>query len=371
MNTIPTNVTVLGSGAGALACTVELSHHGAKVTVADLPEFSAGLEAIAETGQVVLKAPWHGAVPAPVAATSTDPAAAVAGAELIVVCVPAFGHARFAELIAPVVTDGQCVLWVGEGGGSLVFADALRRIGRTPDIEIGETNSLPYGARVRAPGVITASRKAGGTLVSVLGRDRGLVGIAQAVWPWVTPAENVWETVLLNFNAIDHVPPIICNLGVVEGRHGKMLLWGEGASPSVARIIETLDGELLELRRALGVRNTKRYADYLVEQGFAPPGAESFFDLLQSSTFSDSTFRCGPDALSSRYITEDVPYALVLFSSIGRAVGVPTPTVDSLTHLASIALGRDLFAEGRTLDDVGLGDRDRDGLVAAAEAGRW
>lgn len=371
MTALPATATVLGSGAGALACTVELSHHGVEVTLADLPEFSAGLDAIAASGQVVLKTPWHGAVPAPVAATSTDPAAAVAGAELIVVCVPAFGHTAFADLLAGAVVDGQRVLWVGEGGGSLVFADALRRAGRRPDVEIGETNSLPYGARVRGPGIVSASRKAGGTLLSVLGPDRGLVDTACAVWPWMSPADNVWETVLLNFNAIDHVPPIICNLGVVEGRNGKMLLWGEGASPSVARIIETLDGELFELRRALGVRNTKRYADYLVEQGFAPAGTTSFFELLQASTFSDSTFRCGPDALSSRYITEDVPYALVLFSSIGRAVEVPTPTVDSLIHLASIALNRDLFADGRTLARIGLEGRDRDGLVAVAEEGWW
>ncbi|WP_166347639.1 NAD/NADP octopine/nopaline dehydrogenase family protein [Phytoactinopolyspora limicola] len=368
---LPGKVTVLGSGAGALACSFELAQHGSRVTLADLPEFGTAVQAVAGTGQVTLKAPWHGLVTAPVAATSTDPANAVAGADLVVVCVPAFGHDTFAELLAPVLLDGQRVLWVGEGGGSLVLVDALRRAGRRPDVQIGETNSLPYGARVRGPGVVSASRKAGGTLVASLGADGDLVDMAQAIWSWMSPAESVWETVLLNFNAIDHVPPIICNLGTVESRNGKMLLWGEGASPGVARIIETLDAELFTLRQALGVRNTKRYADYLVEQGFAPPGTPSFYELLRASSFADSTFQCGPDALSSRYITEDVPYALVLFSSIGREVGVATPTVDSLIHLTSIAVQRDLFAEGRTLDQFGLAGRGRAGLMTAVREGWW
>lgn len=363
------NVVVLGSGAGALSCSVELSLAGYQVTLADLPQFAANVEAVAERGEIRLKCPWHGETAAPIAATSTDPATAIKGQELIVVSVPAFGHDAFAALLAENLEDGQGVLWVGEGGGALALASALRGAKK---VHIAETNSLPYGARVRGPALITASRKAGGTLVSGLpNAGNPLPDLACQVWPWLSKGESVWETTLLNFNAIDHVPPILCNLGAIEGRSGAFLLWGEGSSPAVSRMIERVDDELLALRQELGLTDTKGYADYLVEQGFAPERKPTLHETLQSSSFAASTFACGPDALKSRYLTEDVPFALVLMASIGDELGVPTPTIDSLIHLASVAADTDFAAQGRTLADFGLAGAGRDGLVRAAAEGTW
>ena len=368
---LPSTALVLGSGAGALTTAVELSGHGVAVTVADFPRFSDGIDAIDKTGSIRMQCGWHGDEVAEIAGTSTDPAAAVTAHQLIVVSVPSFGHAPFAELLAGVVTDGQQVLWVGEGGGALSLATALRRAGRDPQVEIAETNSLPYGARVRGPATVSASRKSGGTVVAGLPPTSPLVGIAQKIWPWVSPAQNVWETVLLNFNAIDHVPPIVCNLGTIEGRTSSMLLWGEGATPAVARVIEGIDNELLAIRAALGIANRTGYAQYLVEQGFAPEYGGSLYATLQSSGFASSVFACGPDALKTRFITEDVPFAQVFMSSIGAELRVPTPTIDAMITLASIAAETDFRASGRTLADFDLAGVGRDGLIDAVTTGRW
>lgn len=368
---VPESAAVLGSGAGALSSAVELSLAGIKVTVADLPEFSANVTALAETGVVRLKCPWHGVTEAPIAHASTDPRQAVRDNPFIVVSVPAFGHQTFAELLADTLEDGQSVLWVGEGGGALTLASAIRRTKRRRDVQIAETNSLPYGARVREPGLITASRKTGGTRVAGLPAGNDLAELVGKIWPWVSQGENVWETMLLNFNAIDHVAPIVCNLGAVEGRSGAFLLWGEGATPAVARVIERIDDELLAIRGALGLRDRAGYADYLVEQGFAPERGETLHATLQSSSFAASTFPAGPGALNNRYITEDVPFALVTLASLGDEVEVDTPTIDSLIHLAGIAADTDFWATGRTLADLDLAGLGRDGLLTAARDGWW
>jgi len=93
----------------------------------------------------------------------------------------------------------------------------------------------------------------------------------------------------------------------------------------VANAIEAVDGELFGLREALGLANRERYPEYLVEQGFADEVKGSMHETFQASFLASGTFPCGPDALQSRYITEDVPYALVLASSIGDEVGADTP----------------------------------------------
>jgi opine dehydrogenase len=370
---LPKTATVLGSGAGALTIAGELGLAGVEVTVADFPEFAPGLDPVGEQGGVRIKCDWHGESVAPVASISDDPPTAAKGAPLAIVSVPSFGHAPFAEALAPVVEDGQIVLWMGEGGGTLSMVTALRAAGRRPEVVLGESNTLPYGARVRGPGLIWAVRKAGGTLVAALPASNGnkVFEIANAIWPWTSPGENVWETVLLNFNAIDHVATLLLNLGRVEGRTGNMLLWGEGATPGVANAIEAVDGELLDLRRALGLANRKRYPDYLVEQGFAEEVKGSLHETLQSSFLASGTFPCGPEALQSRYITEDVPYALVLASSIGHEVGVGTPVIDGLIALASAVTKTDWRAQGRTVAVWGLAGAGTEGLRRAAEEGWW
>jgi opine dehydrogenase len=41
-------------------------------------------------------------------------------------------------------------------------------------------------------------------------------------------------------------------------------------------------------------------------------------------------------------------------ASLGEMLGVPTPTIKSLIHLASVIHGRDYWAEGRTVERLGI-----------------
>ena len=376
----PTDIVVIGTGGGGLTIAAELGLAGRPVVLADQPRFSAGLEAADAAGGIELT--FRSSLTdtsaesrlAPIKATSTDPAGAIAGAELVIVCVPAFGHEPLAELLAPCWQEGQTVLWVGEPGGAFAAVTALRQIGRRTDITLGDTNTLPYyGALVSGPGKVGAIPKSGGTLVSALpsGRIEDVVSIATAIWPWVTQAESVWETLLLNFNAIDHVPAMICNLGAIQQPGGTFRLWGTGGTPGVVNVIEALDREYLAMRQALGLANTTPYEDYLVGQGLAPRKGANLHETLQSSLLPTLEFRCSPEALEHRFVSEDVPYSLVLASSLGRELGVATPVVDSLIVVASVASGRDYASEGKSLADWGLEGIRVDGLQAAAEQGWW
>jgi opine dehydrogenase len=373
MSGLPERATVLGSGAGAMTIAGELGLAGVDVTIADFPQFASQLEPVAEANGIRIKCDWHREEKAPVGRTSDDPAGAAKDAPVVIVSLPSFGHEVFAEALAPVVEDGQTMLWMGEGGGTLTMVHALRKAERHPDVLLGESNTLPYGARVRGPATVWALRKSGGTLVSALPARNGakVFETANAIWPWTSPGESVWETVLLNFNAIDHVATLILNLGRVESRTGSMLLWGEGATPGVANAIEAVDGELLDLRQALGLANKKRYQEYLAEQGFVDEVKPTLRETILASTLGGGTFPCGPEALQSRYITEDVPYALVLASSIGDELGVETPVIDALIALASAVTKTDWRAKGRTLAVWGLEGAGPEGLRKAAEEGWW
>jgi opine dehydrogenase len=362
-------VAVLGSGGGALAVAAELARAGRDPILADLPAFAGNLSPVREQGGVRVVAGLYGTrlEPVPVAETV---AKAVTGSELVIVVVPCFGHEPFVQVLVPLLADGQSLLFFGEGSGAIVAWRALAAAGKR-GIRVGETNTLPYLARLAGPGGVTVDRKTGGVMLAGLPSTgtAELLVLVSDVWSSISPAESIWETVLANYNAIDHVATVVCSAATLEGRSGGMLLYGEGATPSVVRVIEAVDGELLLIRQALGLTDGRGYRDFLIAQGFAPDAGPRLYEVLRASKLVTWTAPTGPDALQTRYLTEDVPFALALASSIGDEVGVDTTVIDGLIAITSAMLGRDFRAEGRTLGRLGLAGIGVEGLRRFAETG--
>ncbi|RRJ47118.1 octopine dehydrogenase, partial [Pseudomonas aeruginosa] len=66
----------------------------------------------------------------------------------------------------------------------------------------------------------------------------------------------------------------------------------------------------------------------------------------------------GPNHVENRYLTEDIAYGLVLWSSLGRVIDVPTPNIDAVIVIASTILERDFFEDGLTVEELGLDKLD-------------
>ena len=364
-------IAVLGGGAGGHAVAADCALAGHTVTWLELPQFAAALEPIkaSRTIQVVGRGPDP--LHARIESITTDFAQAVPMADIVFIITPCFGHGPMSEGCASHLRDGQAVIFFGEGSGSLVLRKVLKDRGIRRDVLIGETNTLPYMARLRAPGRVLANRKTGGTLLAAWPgrRTAELLGRVKDLWPYITPGTNVLETILINFNAIDHVATMVCNAGSLETRTTLCLLWGEGASPGVARAIEAVDNEILAIRAALDLPDRTPYRDFLVKQGLLDAPQATTYQAIQRSSLNASTFPCGPEALKSRYITEDVPYSHVLISEIGDAAGVDTPVIDGLIALTSAMNGDDYRKKGRTLAALGLGGLKRDALLKIVNEG--
>lgn len=345
-------VTVVGSGAGGMAVAAALAESGASVTLADLEEFSANLEAIWDEGGV-RRRPQEAdtAELVPVEGVTTDLAAATAEASTVVVVSPLMGHQPLLDAMGKATVDLDGLLFIGEGGGVL---RARARHGTAP-ASVAECNTLPYLARAEAPGQVMVRPKQGGVFVAASPVDGTTAWheVLGELWPWLEAAEDVLDTLIANYNVIDHVPTVLANAGYLEAGEGPWPLWGEGCTPAVARGIAGLDAELQRLRDALGLPE-RRYADCLVAQGFAPRVEDTLFDTIQGSVLSTLEIERDAEFLRSRFIMEDVPHALVLIESIGRSHGVDLPLVSSLITFASVLVDEDLRASGTTLAGLGL-----------------
>ncbi len=350
-------VAVMGAGGGGQTIAADLTLDGHSVRLFEHPKFAAGLKPVRKQGGIMITGSGRDRDFARIDLVTTDAKKAVSGADLVVVVVPCFGHKPMGEALLPHLKDGQVVAFLGEGSGSLVFRQLFEKRKGKRNLVYGETNTLPYLTRITGPAQVTMGRKRGGTLGAAFPakNNKKFVSTLQEFWPYIEPADHVFETILINFNAIDHVSAVLFNAGRIEGSTMPFLLWGEGATPSVVRCIEAVDRETISIRKALGCRDLSAYKDFQVRQGLLEDPQPTTYDAIHKGGIAKGTFPCGPDALRFRYITEDVPYALVLITDIGRLMGVPTPMNDALITVASVMNQDDYRSWGRTLESLGLG----------------
>ena len=122
------SVSVLGAGAGGLSISADLSRAGHRVTLFEAARFKENLEPIRKQGGVFLiEGDAQGEV-VPLAGVTSDPGRAVRGAEVVIIVVPCFGHEWFAKTFVPRLNRDQLVVFMGEGGGALVFHAVRKKL---------------------------------------------------------------------------------------------------------------------------------------------------------------------------------------------------------------------------------------------------
>ena len=71
----------------------------------------------------------------------------------------------------------------------------------------------------------------------------------------------------------------------------------------------------------------------------------------------------GPSSLKDRYITDDVPFGLVFYSTVGKKAGVSTPVCDAITNLACVMNEENYWETGANIEKMFVGGWDMDRLT--------
>jgi opine dehydrogenase len=354
-----THVAILGAGNGGMTLAAHLGLEGHDVRLFELPEY-ANFEAIQAQGGIKISGVEKQGL-GRVALATCDPAAAVHGAQVILNPVPAYAFELFARAAGPYLEDGQIVIAMGKGGGSLTWSQALRAQKTRPAVMLGETNTLLHGCRKIGPAEVTVFGVIQENVTAAFpGKDTDRVRAAlQALFPTrdFRRAPNLFESVLLDFNAITHTGPMIANAARIDSGYRKeeFFLFGRAENPpAVCRIIEAVDRERMALARALDIEAVGLEVEHTRNKYNPGHAGDQVLPMYESMHTEKLEKVPGPYSLQARHLTEDVPYGLVTWAALGRMLGVPTPASEAIITLASIMNQADYWATGRTMEKMGI-----------------
>ncbi len=296
---------------------------------------------------------------------TTDIHKVVRDGDIIFIDVPASAHRSIAEICAPHLEDGQTVILnPGRTGGSIEFSRVLQESGAKADVTIAETQTVIYTTRSTEDAEIEifAIKNRVPLAAFPASKTQTVIEKMKGIYPQFVPAGSVLETGLNNVGSILHPVPTLLSASWIESPKTRFKYYYEAITPTISGLLEIIDRERMVVAEAFGVKAVS-VREWL-SQAYGVAG-NSLYEAIQNNTAYGQID--APETLRHRYILEDVPTGLVPIASLGALAGVATPNINTMINLASKLLRIDFWAEGRTVENLGLKGMSVDEVKQIAE----
>jgi len=367
METTP-RLTVCGAGAAGMAIAADNALKGLDVKLFELPALAGKLDAAREAGGIEVTADSETTAGktglARLAAITSDPAEAVAGADVVMVTVPAMYHDAFMDVVAPHLRDGQIVLFNTGYWASLRQA---RRLGDSlPDVTLAESNIMPYICQPRGDAIGIGRFKRHFCVAAFPGeRSPAVFDVVRRIYSQYDPADTVIDT---NIAAAGN-PPIHVTLTIpIAGFYFDRYMGGkfyQDATMPGARLVDAFDAERERLSRHLGSELFETQLEF-DKRSYLYDGRD-ISEAVRSSPHADWFATA---AYLEQVCSEDIIYAFVPMVRLGEALGVDLPVTRAMVDIMGVMLQRDYWAEGLDLGAMGLDGLDLDGVQRFVMTGR-
>ena len=354
-------ITVLGGGNGSYAAAADLTSLGHEVCF--WRRDRQQLQPLMTTRRLGLN-DYSGRRDVQLASVTGDIGAAVRGAELIVIPLPAFAQEPVAAALAPHLAEGQVIFLPPGTFGSYVMMRTIRRAGCTADVSFAETGTLPWLARKHGPNEVAITCRAARLPTGVFPACNRLhaFAILRAAFPSVEPIEDALAGALMNAGPIIHPPLILMNAGPLE-HFEKWDIHNEGTQPSIRRVTDALDAERIAVRQGLGYSGEHfPLSDHYNNDRWMYGDAHN--RLVDSGDWREHIV-----LTEHRYMTEDIHCGLAFLVSVADWAGIPAPVATGLLAVASAVCGKDLRRGNRTLEALGLAGLSRAGMTTLLARG--
>lgn len=333
-------VGILGAGAIALGAAAYLEREGHEATVwspsgARTAELAAGAPLVARGA---VEGEFHPAV-------ASSPREAVAGADALLLAVPAYGHKPVLDAVAPFISEHQTLLISSHHSFGALYASRLlaERGIAIPIVAWGTTVTMgrrPEPAVVEVAGIRTEIDVA--TVPASLG-ERGLRVCRELFGDRFREREGLLAIALSNVNPQNHMALAIGNFTRME--RGEAWEQMDYYTPAVGRLIEALDAERLAIAEACGVRVRDVFEHLHLSYGVPKASVSEMMQAIHRSGRGG----LGPRSLDTRYVIEDCPYGLAMTVRLGEMTGRSARLHEAGVRLFSALYGTDFALQNDLL----------------------
>ena len=340
---------ILGAGNGGQVMAAHLTMMGFKVNLYEHPNFKHVIEPIIKQGGIYFTSEPRVHLESYFARlnmVTSDLKEAIEGVDIINIIIPAFAHKAFCKELAPLLKEGQIVIFHPGYLGSLLLARTLKEVNPKPKIYLAEAQTMLYNARNKNPAhAWSFGIKKELQLAAFPGKDtKRVVDAINTAFPQYVPARDILETHLNNISIVFHPAPTILNAGRVESTKGNFRYYWDGATDSVARFMETIDEERLKVAEKMGLKRI--YCKDWLKNMYSQYGAKG--NTLREVLLNCQNYKTGatPSSLKFTYISQDAPYGLVPMISLAKRIGIETPYSNVTVQMASYLNEVDYWTEG-------------------------
>lgn len=290
---------------------------------------------------------------------SSDPAEVIPGSDIVLLALPAFAHEQVLLKISPYLRPGA---WVGAlpARGGFEWESALHLGQLYPSLTVFGLQTLPWACRIEAYG----------HAVEVKG-SKAVVEVASL------PKDKAPQVAATLENLLDvRLKPVSCFLCLTLANTGQLLhpglfyglfrdwqgeayreapLFYQGVNDDAVEILEQMSGEVQAIRENLSAAfpcmdfsPVRSLFDWirLCYEGDIEDKSTLKSCLATNRSYTGLTapmkkngFGYLPD-FQSRYLTEDIPYGLIVTRGIAELTGVETPAIDRVIHWAQERMDR-------------------------------
>ncbi|XP_061191441.1 opine dehydrogenase-like isoform X2 [Saccostrea echinata] len=294
-----------------------------------------------------------------------DPKAAVTGADVIFLIVPAFAHEQYFREISPFVGDNTVIVGLpGQAGFEFQCLNMLGEKSKTCTIMSAE--SLPWACRILEFGRLVQILGVKETLgVSKLqGSQSKLKGspfeIVQNVLGPKPVLREIQNYIAVNLMAksIIHPPLMYGKWSTFDGTPlNEKPLFYQGVDEKQAKLLSDVSDECIAIGKAIEKQIPGMdmsdvihifdwfltyYADQITDKTNLMMAMQTnkAYDGLLHPMKEVGEGQFVPD-FTYRYTAEDIPFGLVVMKGIGQLAGVPTPVMDEIITWAQDKLNQE------------------------------
>ncbi|WP_085677844.1 MULTISPECIES: NAD/NADP-dependent octopine/nopaline dehydrogenase family protein [unclassified Pseudomonas] len=339
------NISIIGCGHGGQALAAHLTLLGHSITLYADEQHPGDLHGI-HANTITLT----GKVKATTTLTAltTDIELAVRSADIIYLSLPTHAHLPQFRKMLPFLVDNQIVVSLAGNFSALYLYRELRQHPHPPSIHIADTASLPYACRAHRPGHVEIIEiKQSMQLAAMPGHSTPFImaRLAASFPCKLSASTSVLELGLNITSAISHPAIMITNAGRIGEGQASFYFYKEGISTSTANLIQALDNDRISIGQRFGLQ-LPTYLENM--NSFYGYDFTSIHDFFTQSTVHNALKLC-PPSINTRYLTQDIPYVMLPWYSLGQHARYQSDVMKAFIDLASMLTGSRFFSNGRNL----------------------